>query len=39
LQKRFVAGTKDMLDRWFNHQPFPEQNYIVREGKLASQYL
>jgi formate dehydrogenase len=38
-QKRFVAGTKDMLDRWFNHQPFPEQNYIVREGKLASQYL
>jgi formate dehydrogenase len=38
-QKRFSAGTKDMLDRWFNHQAFPEQNYIVREGKLASQYL
>jgi formate dehydrogenase len=38
-QKRFAAGTKDMLDRWFKHQAFPEQNYIVREGKLASQYL
>jgi formate dehydrogenase len=38
-QKRFVAGTKDMLDRWFKHEAFPEQNYIVREGKLASQYL
>ena len=39
LQKRFTAGTKDMLDRWFKHEAFPEQNYIVREGKLASQYL
>ncbi len=39
VQKRFVAGTKDMLDRWFKHEAFPEQNYIVREGKLASQYV
>jgi hypothetical protein len=39
LQERFAAGTKDMLDRWFKNEPFPEQNYIVREGKLASQYL
>lgn len=38
-QARFAAGTKDMLDRWFKNEPFPEQNYIVREGKLASQYL
>lgn len=38
-QERFAAGTKDMLDRWFKNEPFPEQNYIVREGKLASQYL
>uniref|UniRef100_A0A7I4B1Q7 D-isomer specific 2-hydroxyacid dehydrogenase NAD-binding domain-containing protein n=1 Tax=Physcomitrium patens TaxID=3218 RepID=A0A7I4B1Q7_PHYPA len=38
-QKRFAAGTKDMIDRWLKHEAFPEQNYIVREGKLASQYL
>lgn len=39
LQKRFAAGTKDMLDRWFKHEAFPEQYYIVREGKVASQYM
>jgi len=29
---------KDMLDRHFRGEDFPEQNYIVKEGQLASQY-
>jgi formate dehydrogenase len=28
-----------MLDRYFKGEEFPPQNYIVKEGKLASQYL
>ena len=39
LQLRYAAGVKDMLDRYFKGEDFPPQNYIVKEGKLASQYL
>ncbi|XP_010251279.1 PREDICTED: formate dehydrogenase, mitochondrial [Nelumbo nucifera] len=38
-QLRYAAGVKDMLDRYFMGEAFPPQNYIVNEGKLASQYL
>ncbi|KAI4346987.1 hypothetical protein L6164_007843 [Bauhinia variegata] len=38
-QLRYAAGTKDMLERYFKGEDFPAQNYIVKEGKLASQYL
>ncbi|XP_039126444.1 formate dehydrogenase, mitochondrial-like [Dioscorea cayenensis subsp. rotundata] len=38
-QLRYAAGVKDMLDRYFKGEDFPSQNYIVKEGKLASQYL
>ncbi|KAG5514404.1 hypothetical protein RHGRI_035728 [Rhododendron griersonianum] len=37
-QLRYAAGTKDMLDRYFKGEEFPPQNYIVKEGELASQY-
>eukprot|EP01018_Ginkgo_biloba_P024185 Gb_15371 [translate_table: standard] len=37
-QIRYAAGVKDMLDRYFRGEDFPEQNYIVKEGQLASQY-
>ncbi|XP_015573713.1 formate dehydrogenase, mitochondrial [Ricinus communis] len=37
-QLRYAAGVKDMLDRYFKGEEFPLQNYIVKEGKLASQY-
>ncbi|XP_042498770.1 formate dehydrogenase, mitochondrial-like isoform X1 [Macadamia integrifolia] len=37
-QLRYAAGTKDMLDRYFKGEDFPAQNYIVKEGKIASQY-
>lgn len=39
MQLRYAAGVKDMLDCYFKGQEFPAQNYIVKEGKLASQYL
>lgn len=38
-QIRYAAGTKDMLDRYFRGEDFPSQNYIVKEGTIASQYL
>jgi formate dehydrogenase len=38
LQLRYAAGVKDMLERYFKGHDFPEPNYIVKEGKLASQY-
>lgn len=38
VQLRYAAGTKDMLERYFKGEEFPSQNYIVKEGKLASQY-
>ncbi|KAJ1416487.1 hypothetical protein SESBI_17267 [Sesbania bispinosa] len=37
-QLRYAAGVKDMLERHFKGEDFPEQNYIVKEGQLASQY-
>lgn len=37
-QLRYAAGVKDMLERHFRGEDFPAQNYIVKEGKLASQY-
>ncbi|KAJ9152458.1 hypothetical protein P3X46_026023 [Hevea brasiliensis] len=37
-QLRYAAGVKDMLDRYFKGEQFPLQNYIVKEGKIASQY-
>ncbi|GLJ17840.1 hypothetical protein SUGI_0311950 [Cryptomeria japonica] len=38
-QIRYAAGTKDMLDKYFKGEDFPSQNYMVKDGKLASQYL
>ncbi|PIA62020.1 hypothetical protein AQUCO_00200184v1 [Aquilegia coerulea] len=37
-QLRYAAGVKDMLDKYFKGEDFPAQNYIVKEGELASQY-
>ncbi|KAK9805175.1 hypothetical protein WJX72_003582 [[Myrmecia] bisecta] len=37
-QKRIAAGTREMLEDWLKGKPFPEDFYIVREGKLAEQY-
>lgn len=37
-QLRYAAGVKDMLDRYFKGEDFPEQNYIVKAGELAPQY-
>lgn len=37
-QLRYAAGVKDMLERYFKGQDFPAQNYIVKDGELASQY-
>ncbi|KAJ7974561.1 Formate dehydrogenase, mitochondrial [Quillaja saponaria] len=37
-QLRYAAGVKDMLERYFKGEDFPAPNYIVKEGKLASQY-
>ncbi|CAK9161337.1 unnamed protein product [Ilex paraguariensis] len=36
---RYAAGVKDMLERYFKEEEFPRENYIVKEGKLAGQYL
>lgn len=38
-QLRYAAGVKDMLDSYFKGEDFPPQNYIVKEGQLASQYM
>ncbi|KAL9250862.1 Formate dehydrogenase, mitochondrial-like protein [Drosera capensis] len=37
-QLRYAAGVKDMLDRYFKGENFPQEYYIVKEGELASQY-
>ncbi|MFQ6620604.1 hypothetical protein Gotur_000424 [Gossypium turneri] len=37
-QLRYAAGVKDMLERYFKGEDFPEQNYIVKAGELAPQY-
>ena len=38
MQKRYSGGVRDILEAWFQHKPFEEDFYIVREGELASQY-
>ena len=38
LQVRYQEGIKKMLNEWVRQKPFEEDNYIVREGKLAGQY-
>ncbi|KFK24474.1 hypothetical protein AALP_AAs67063U000200 [Arabis alpina] len=38
-QVRYAAGTKDMLERYFKGEDFPAQNYIVKNGEIAPQYL
>ncbi|XP_024005963.1 formate dehydrogenase, chloroplastic/mitochondrial isoform X2 [Eutrema salsugineum] len=38
-QLRYAAGTKDMLDRFFKGEDFPAQNYIVKDGEIAPQYV
>ncbi len=37
-QKRFAGMTREMLEAWLDGRPFEEDNYIVREGRLAPQY-
>lgn len=38
-QIRYAAGTKDMLERYFKGEDFPAQNYIVKNGEIAPQYI
>ncbi len=38
MQLRYAAGVKEMLEQFFTGQPFDEDNYIVKEGELSSQY-
>lgn len=38
MQARYAAGVRKILEDWFEHKPFPEDYYIVREGQLAPQY-
>eukprot|EP00877_Chromochloris_zofingiensis_P006170 jgi/Chrzof1/1806/Cz10g21230.t1 len=37
-QKRYAAGVRDLLQRWFEGAAFPPQDVIVAGGKLAPQY-
>lgn len=37
-QQRYLQGTHDMLNAWFDGKAFEESYYIVREGDIASQY-
>ena len=39
VQARYQSGTLDMLEQWFAGKPFADVNYIVRDGKIAPQYL
>jgi hypothetical protein len=38
MQGRYAAGVKEMLEQFFTGLPFDEDNYIVKEGELSSQY-
>lgn len=38
-QVRYSAGVKDVLDKYFKGESFPDAYYIVKGGKLAGQYL
>ena len=35
---RYAAGTKDVLDRFFNNKPLKKDDVIVEGGKMAAQY-
>jgi formate dehydrogenase len=35
---RYREGVLSMLEAYEKGQPFEEDNYIVKEGELASQY-
>ncbi|MCO5602287.1 hypothetical protein L7F22_056416 [Adiantum nelumboides] len=37
-QVRYAAGVKNVLEKYFKWESFPEDYYIVKDGKLASQY-
>ncbi|KAL0027663.1 hypothetical protein WJX79_006438 [Trebouxia sp. C0005] len=37
-QMRYAAGTKDVLDRFFNNKPLKKDDVIVEGGKMAAQY-
>lgn len=37
-QVRYKEGTLSMLEAYEKGQAFAEDNYIVKEGQLASQY-
>ncbi|EFJ13636.1 hypothetical protein SELMODRAFT_181497 [Selaginella moellendorffii] len=38
-QARYSAGVKEMLRRYFVNEEFPADYYIVKDGKIAPQYL
>ncbi|CAN8244035.1 unnamed protein product [Cochlearia groenlandica] len=38
-QIRYAAGTKNMLESYFKGEDFPAQNYIVKDGVIAPQYI
>ncbi|CAN6992803.1 unnamed protein product [Brassica oleracea var. botrytis] len=38
-QIRYAAGTKDMLEKYFKGEDFLAQNYIVKDGVIAPQYM
>ncbi len=35
-QKRIEDGTKDILNRFFNNEPFQDKDVIVSSGKISS---
>ncbi len=35
-QKRIEDGVKDILERFFNHEPFQDKDIIVASGRIAS---
>ena len=34
-QARYAAGTREILERWFDDRPIPDEYLIVDGGKLA----
>ncbi|XP_059643948.1 formate dehydrogenase, mitochondrial-like isoform X2 [Cornus florida] len=38
-QVRYAAGVKDMLEMYLKGEDFPPQNYILKDGELASQEM
>ena len=35
---RYAAGTRDILERFFNNKPLKKDDVIVEGGKMAAQY-